>query len=273
MNVQINPGEMVIDISPFFIKFIMKILLNIATHGNEKIGQRVVKELEKLNIDKKTLVVQIANERAFRLNKRCIDQDLNRSFPGKKNGNYEERRAYELSPIIKSADIVIDLHSTTSALKDAFIVTKLDKKTLEYTKVIQPKYVLIMNATKNNALISQAKVGIAFEYGKDNDIFVVRKIVIGVKKILKHLKIIHANLPNSKIVTSYFDVTSTVDKPKGYKLLKKIKNYKIVCKGEVYAKKGNLKLIAKKDFYPIIFGDKNYKDIFGFEAKKININY
>jgi len=247
----------------------MKIILNIATHGNERIGLKVAKEFEKFNIDKDTLVVQVANEKAFKLHKRCIDQDLNRSFPGRKNGNYEERRAYKLSPIIKSADIVIDIHSTTSALKDAFIVTDLNSKTLEYIKVIKPKYVLIMDATKNNALISQAKVGIAFEYGKDNDPAVIKKIVLGIKRLLKHLKIINIKLPQNNTSINYFNVISTIKKPKVYKVLKKIKNYKLVYKGEVYAKNNNLKLVADENFYPIIFGEKNYKDIFGFRGLKI----
>ena len=251
----------------------MKIILNIGTHGNERIGLKVAKELEKLNIDKNTLIIQIANKKALRLGKRCIDQDLNRSFPGKKDGNYEEKLAYELSPIIKSADIVVDIHSTTSALKDAFIVTKLDKETLKYVKVIQPKYVLIMKATKDTALISQAKVGIAFEYGKDNDPAVIRKIVLGIKKLLKYLSIIKVKLPTSKVVTRYFDVGSTTMKPKGYRLLKKIRNYKLVSKEEVYAKKGNTELRATEDFYPIIFGEKNYKDIFGFKGKRLDSTY
>lgn len=247
----------------------MKIILNIGTHGNERIGKLVIKELEKLNIDKNTLTLQIANEKAFKLNKRFIDQDLNRSFPGKKTGNYEERRAYRLSPIIRSADIVIDIHSTTSALKDAFIVTNLNIKTSEYIKVIHPKYVLIMNATKSNALISQAKVGLAFEYGKDNDPLVLKKITLGIKRLLKHLKLIDVKLPKNKNVTNYFNVISTVKKPRGYTLLKKIKNYKMICKGEIYALKNKLKLVAEEDFYPIIFGEKNYKDIFGFKGIKI----
>jgi predicted deacylase len=143
----------------------MKILLFIATHGNEKIGLKVAREIEKLNIS--NLVIQIGNERALRSNKRYIDQDLNRSFPGKKNGNYEERRAFELTPIIKSADLVIDIHSTTSNTKDTLIVSKLNKETLGCIESIYPKYVVIMENSKNS-LISQAKIGISFEYGKDN---------------------------------------------------------------------------------------------------------
>jgi predicted deacylase len=247
----------------------MKIILNILTHGNERIGLKVAREIEKLNIDKNILSVQIANKKAFEFKKKFIDQDLNRSFPGKKDGNYEEKIAYKLLPIIKSADVVIDIHSTKSELKNAIIVTKLNKNTLECIKVIQPKYALIMNATKNNALISQAKIGIAFEYGKDNDLNTLRNTTIDIKKLLKHFGLINIKLFQRKRITKYFNVFSKVHKPRGYKLLKKIKNYKIVHKGEAFARKDNNFLITKEDFYPILFRERDYKDYFGFKGKKI----
>ena len=250
----------------------MKIILNIATHGDERLGFKVAKEIKKFNINKNILRVQIANKKAFKLHKRFIDQDLNRSLPGGKNGNYEERLAYKLSPFIRSADIIIDVHSTTSELKDTIIVTRLDERVLKYLKIIKPKYVLIMTVTENSALISQAKIGIAFEYGKDRSSLATQKTVTGIKRIFKHLGIIDLNIPKSNIVTKYFDVTSAVHKPKGYRLLKKIKNLKIIKKGNIYATNGNDYLTAKEDFYPALFGEKTYKYIFGFSAKKLKIN-
>lgn len=247
----------------------MKIILNILTHGDEKIGLKVVKEIEKLSIDKNIISIQVANRKAFESRKRFIDQDLNRSFPGKENGNHEEKIAYKLLPIIKSADVVIDVHSTKSELKDAVIITKLDDSTRRYIEVIQPKYVLVMNATKNNALISQAKIGIAFEYGKDNDPNTLKKVMMDIKKLLSYLDLIDAVFPQKKKTTKYFNVFSEVNKPKGYKLLGKIKNYKLIRKGDAFASKGNDYLVAKEDFYPILFGEKNYKDYFGFKGEII----
>ncbi|MBU1545109.1 MAG: succinylglutamate desuccinylase/aspartoacylase family protein [Patescibacteria group bacterium] len=248
----------------------MKIILNILTHGDERIGLKVAKEIRKLNIDRNILTVQIANSKAFKFRKRFIDQDLNRSFPGKKTGNYEERLAYKLSAAIKSADFVLDIHSTKSELKDAIIVTNLNDETLKYVKAIQPKYVLIMNATKNNALISQAKIGIAFEYGKDNNPDALKKIVADVKKLFSHIGLINVKLHRQRQVTNYFSVVSEVKKPKGYKLLKKIKNYKLIRKDEVFATNGKNYLVAEDSFYPILFGENNYKTIFGFRGKRMS---
>jgi predicted deacylase len=247
-----------------------RFILNIGTHGDEQIGLKVAREIEKLTIIQGELIVNVANPKAFQVKKRFIDEDLNRAFPGKKNGNYEQNRAYELVPLIKSADVVVDIHSTTSELKDALIVTKLDKKTKEYLRVISPKYALVMNATKNNAFISYAKTGIAFEYGKDKDPKVAKKIILDITKLLVHLGMI--SNPNKAVVqtvTTFFDVYTSVVKPKGAVLDGKTKNYVLVKKGQVYARIHKKELVAEKDFYPILFGNKNYKEIFGFAGKKI----
>lgn len=247
----------------------MKIILNILTHGDERIGLRVAKAIERLHIDRNVLAIQIANKKAFESRRRFIDADLNRSFPGKRDGNYEEKLAFKLTPIIRATDLVIDVHSTKSALKDALIVTKFDKATRKYVNIVQPKYVLVMSVTKSNALISAAKVGIAFEYGKDKDKGVASKIVADIKRILASLNLIDANFRAKKTRTTYFDVFATVKKPSGYTLVKSIKNYKKVRAGERFAQNGAAYLTAKDDFYPILFGNKNYPDIFGFRAKLI----
>ena len=246
----------------------MKIILNIMTHGDERIGLKVAKEIKKLHINEDILTVQIANPRALAEHKRFIDQDLNRSFPGKKNGNYEQRRAYSLLSVVKKADLVIDIHSTTSSLKDALIVTNMNRKTKQYVNMINPKYLLLMNAVKNKDMISYAKSGIAFEYGKDKGALVLKNIIMDIKRVFGYLGIITPVVfPKKNTETQYFNVISTVAKPREYRLARDIKNYKLVKKGEPYARNGKNLLIAKENFYPVLFGQDNYEDIFGFKAK------
>jgi succinylglutamate desuccinylase len=247
----------------------MKILLNILTHGDERIGIKVAREVKKLNIQKGTLFVQLANEKAYKMKRRFVDQDLNRSFPGKKKGNYEERRARVLLTSIKSADLVIDIHSTKSELKDSIIVTKLDQKTLQYVQVIRPRHVLVMKITSRRALVSQAKVGLAFEYGKDNDSQVLRNILRDIKRLFSYIGILDVPIQKSQQATKYFSVFAVVKKPKKYILLPKIKNFRRVQSGEAYATNGQERLLADWSFYPILFGNSNYETIFGFAAKRI----
>jgi predicted deacylase len=247
----------------------MNLILTIATHGNETIGHRVAKRLQGIQLQNGTIQVLVANPLAYKKRKRFIDEDLNRSFPGNSEGNHEQKIAATLMPIIQSADVVIDIHSTTSDLKDALIITKADRRTLECVKAIQPKYVLLMQFSKTNALISNAKIGIAFEYGADKDQRAIEKTVRGIERLLVHLGCITKRVPKNNTVTTIFEVRESMVKPKNATLRSTIKNYRQVKKGEVYAydsKQGEIR--AKKDFYPILFGEKNYKDYFGFVSYK-----
>ena len=72
-------------------------------HGNEGYGLEVCKR-------QSLFPFILANKRALKENKRYIDSDLNRVFPGNKQGNHEERLAVEILDQIKSFDYVIDLH-------------------------------------------------------------------------------------------------------------------------------------------------------------------
>ena len=245
----------------------MKVILNILTHGDEVVGLAVAKEINKLRLVRGELVVHKANELAYKRKKRFIDQDLNRSFPGDVKGNHEQRLAAKILPIIKSADIVIDIHSTTSGLKDALIVTRLNRKTRELVKVIGPKYLLFMRATKSNALMSEAKIGLAFEYGSNSDKAALREVIRGIKRLLSHLEMIEEKCPKSTEKTLWLDVYKMVAKPDKATLLKSIKNYKLIRKGDKYASCNGLPIRSKEDFYPILFGENNYNDIFGFAAR------
>lgn len=248
----------------------MKILLNILTHGDEHIGCKVAKEIQKLDLPNEVLTINSANEEAYKKNLRYIDQDLNRSFPGKEHGNHEERLAYRLSCLIQEFDIVLDIHSTKSNLKDTLIVTKLDKPTRRIIDVVRPRYVLVMRVGKGTGLISQARVGIAFEYGKDNDSNVLKKIVTDITHLLRSVRMVPGHPRKRTRTTQFFSVTKQVSKEEGDKLSKHIKNYKKVKKGEVFAYRGGVPIRAKEEFYPILFGETNYETIFGFMGKKMN---
>ena len=250
----------------------IKIILNILTHGDELIGLRVAEEIKKYNIDEKNLKINRANQKAYELKKRYVDSDLNRAFPGDNKGDYEHRLAKKITKIIEKADLVIDIHSTTSELKDAICVTKLDNDTKKIIDIISPKYVLLVETIKDCILISKAKVGIVFEYGKDDDSEVLQNIVRDIKKILIHYKLIKEEKIVHKENTKIFNMIQEVPKPHGFKLLPEIENYKLVKKGQIFAQKDNEVLKAEFDFYPLIFANDNYDEIFGFAGIEIKTN-
>lgn len=249
-----------------------KILIVAATHGDEQIGIKVQDEIKKIPIKNGQVDFLIANERALAEKQRYIDSDLNRVFPGLKDGNHEERLAYSLSEKIKDYDVVIDIHSTTSELKDALIVTKLDSETKKIIKVVNPKYLLYMKISENTALISGAKIGLAFEYGKDDDAKALESIVGDIKKILFYLHIIEDNESNRDFSTQAFEINKSFPKKDDSSLDSNIENYKLVKKGEIVGYSNEEPIISEEDFYPVLFGEKNYETMFGFVGKKIELD-
>jgi succinylglutamate desuccinylase len=255
-----------------------KILIVGSTHGHERIGLSVIQELRKLNIDKNILDFEIGNPRASEQNVPFTESDLNRSFPGKETGTYEEVRAFELSKKILEAEIVIDIHSTnTTDLSDnsMLIVTKYDEKTKEIIDIINPPKVLYMRYKGDNALISQAKVGIAFEYGKDTSKDVLQAILYDICKLLISIEAVKDNPyhnPRAKVETETFEVYDVFKKTfiGKHKSDKDVINFKICKKDTVICETENgEKIISDQDFIPILFGENRYTEILGFKSRKI----
>jgi succinylglutamate desuccinylase len=66
------------------------------THGDEQIGKYLFDKYPQIQSDFYDSEFVLANPKACFLNQRFIDADLNRSFPGIVNGNWEQSRAFEL---------------------------------------------------------------------------------------------------------------------------------------------------------------------------------
>lgn len=257
-----------------------KILIVGSTHGHERVGLKIIEELKKLNLDKNLVDFEIGNPRASEKNIPFIESDLNRIFPGKEHGTYEEMRAYELSPKIKEAELVIDIHSTnTTDLSDEsmLIVTNYTEASKEIIGIIKPPKVLYMKYKGNNALISQAKVGIAFEYGKDTSEVVLMAILHDIVEVLIHCGILKTNpytttKTNTHTDTEIFEVYDAFKKEfvGPCKLMSDIKNFQMVKQGQVICEIDmDKKITADEDFVPILFGENRYTEILGFKAKKI----
>jgi hypothetical protein len=65
-----------------------------------------------------------------------------------------------------------------------------------------------------------------------------------------------------------FRILEAIPKPKGFVVLPNIKNYKRLPAGEPYAYslETNTFLVEPEDFYPLMFNEPQYTDIFGFKG-------
>lgn len=102
-----------------------KMLLSCCVHGDEWLGKYISDNYPVGKNEHYMWRSMIANPEAMHLNTRFIDTDLNRAFPGKADGNYEERRAHQINRILPQYDLILDWHQAESEMDDMIFVPKL----------------------------------------------------------------------------------------------------------------------------------------------------
>lgn len=144
-----------------------EILIIAATHGDEKIGIEVINELKKEKLNN-FFDYMIANSKALEINKRYLDKDLNRSYPGKKFSRfYEKRVAYRNLMMAKKYRYVIDIHEASKGKDDFIIVPKENLKINFPLNYIKLNTILLWPDPKGS--ISQAlNNAVELEFGSKN---------------------------------------------------------------------------------------------------------
>lgn len=136
-------------------------------HGDERFGLTVFEALRKDFEQRKDTMLILANEEALARDVRFLESDLNRSFPGKQNGTFEERLAYALCPLLHAPKYFLDIHTTTSDIRLTPIVTNLDQGTRDILALTDSSEIVIVNqAAADHALIGQVMHGVSLEFGE-----------------------------------------------------------------------------------------------------------
>ena len=146
-----------------------KLLIIVATHGDETFSIPVVKKLA-MSYGFDWLV---GNPQAVKAGTRQTQADLNRSAPGDiKSQVYEKRRAYRLIKLAKKYEAVLDIHGTTYLKGIVTIVTNPSWENIELAKTIPTKTTIIWPSlrTQDCPITQFMPRAIEVECGKDNQL-------------------------------------------------------------------------------------------------------
>ncbi len=250
--------------------------MNVCSHGNEVLGLHVIEKIKNLKIVNGSITCNIANAQAVLHNKRFIDSDLNRSFPGKQNGNNEEQIAFYMMLYMSNFDYIIDVHSTVSGIQNCIIIEDDSKEVQKMISVCEHvKTILYMTATKGISIFTATRhenkiiPAIAFEYG-DNSLGTIEKTYQDVVNIFSMLGVVKSIIDKKSCNTSeQFECYEIYSKNETDTLNPTVKNYELIHHGDIvgYTQDGK-QIISDSDFYPVLFGESHYKTIFGFKARK-----
>ncbi|GEM_PF-4459899 len=144
-----------------------KILIISGIHGDEIASILVARELkgwvEGMGLDNVDVIPEV-NREAVELNRRATPKDgkdLNRLFPGKKDGTKSEKIAYELFKKAKEYDKIIDLHTFGSKRVCAphVLVDAKEKKNRELVEKLGLDYAVQTTGSPGRLFTELSKSG------------------------------------------------------------------------------------------------------------------
>lgn len=235
------------------------------THGDEVAGKKAVEKLlQNYSSFQKGVKFVFANEKAYQQEKRYIDTDLNRSFPGNKNSDkYEERIAAEIMEELKDTEIVLDLHETSVKPAPFALYTWNTDKVFDALQKTGVEKAVEISYTPGCGINYYG--GIEVETGPKGTKKSRETAYKTLKQYLKNYKVIDGekNMGKPEIYTVY----SKMDRPEGRWEIK-AENFQKVQEDEVIAEKPENRIKAEEPFQPVLF-DESYSDIIGFKAVRL----
>jgi uncharacterized protein (TIGR00725 family) len=233
-----------------------ELLFLTATHGNETIGIEAMKRVgREMPMAKSDWV--IANEKAWKRGVRFVDQDLNRSAPGKKNARaYESRRAYELVDIAKNYRYVIDIHGTKARSGIFTIVPNPTLRNLLLAGALPVERIVVWASERSlssGPLSQQMPCGVEIECGPQDSGAVKEELYAIVKSVAqKGIVFDERSLEKKQFFRVYGKLSANEVSPNTVSSLADFK--KATFKGE--------------EFYPILVGE--YDDVFCYKMKRVD---
>jgi succinylglutamate desuccinylase len=239
-------------------------------HGDEIVGKKIFKTLRTLSIDHGSILVILANPHALKLKRRFVKKDLNRSFPGRVDGVFEERLAVKILNDLKDIDFVIDLHATNSKIDSLIIITETNKMIRRQLDFLCPEKVALIRKKVfgGQELIANVKAGASLEYGPDKSGRNYQKIMTDLLEFFQnagHLK----GQKRKFLKKSYYEVSGQYAVDKGFVPNKNLDDFKFISRGEKIGRLGKKDIVAKDGFYPVFLGKGRYKKTLCLVARKV----
>ena len=180
------------------------VLITAGIHGDELNGVEIVRQIISKEINKPkcgtTICIPVVNVFGFlNMAREFPDgRDLNRMFPGTKNGSLAGRFAFQfVQEILPIADFCLDFHTGgASRFNVAQIrVKKGDKHSIELANIFKAPFTIVSTTITKSYRETCSKMGIPillFEGGKsqDSNKEIARQGVEGTMRILEHLNML-----------------------------------------------------------------------------------
>jgi|AntDeeMinimDraft_4_1070355.scaffolds.fasta_scaffold00254_24 predicted deacylase len=234
-----------------------------SVHGDEPCGKQAIKRFIESGYDlQEPVKFIIANEEALEQDKRFLDVDLNRNFPGDSESNeHEERLAAKIMKEIKGKK-VLDIH-TTRSYPDPFAT---------FTEINPTTHQLLQSSGVENAVLFPEESGTLHE---QTDGIVIEAGYQGTEQAIENAYYLIVNfLASEGVIEADFNRSE----PDVYQYYETVEgdwnfvaeNFHKVVKGDIFGKRESEEVKAQEDFYPVLMSTDGYESMLGFKARKLD---
>lgn len=232
-------------------------------HGDEPCGKESIERF--LNSDyglNKSVKFIIANEKALDRNVRFVDVDLNRNFPGDIESElHEEKLAAKIMEEVQGLK-VLDIHSTRSYPEPFATMSAMNQTTKNLCRSAGVENAVYF--PESNGTLNGQVDGILVEAGHQ-----------GTDQAIENA---YTTIINFLAAEGVIDEEFEISDPTFFEYYEKVEgdwvfeaeNFQEIREGKVFAKKGDKKLEAEENFYPVLMSTDGYDGMLGFKAKKLN---
>lgn len=235
-------------------------------HGDERSGIRAVRRLRDADLDlQRGVAFVLANSAAIEADKRYIDSDLNRAFPGDPNGDREDRIAARLCAFIEDMTS-LSLHETKSRPTPFALIHSTHEDEFELASRL-PVPRVVDHWGVNETTITTCGVNVEIELAYEDSEWVTAAAEEQVDAFLKRVGALSGEPPETN--PDYFHMAEPIPKLPGKSYELYVENFEHVSEGSVFASVDGRDLIADESFYPILMSEHGSPDIFGYKGYKI----
>lgn len=239
-------------------------------HGDEPVGKTAIEQAISKFKHTKPVEYIIANEKALEKNRRYIDEDLNRAFPGEQKAlSHESQLAWKIYNHVNVGKTpVLALHSTRST-SEPFILSNSRTEFFEKIALTLPVRKAVINKEISGTIASYDKV-IGVECGEQQS---KASHYFGIRVIGYFLAAFGAiDLFTTKTPVDLFIAKGKTVKETQNDIFTK-KNFEKIEKGEAYGIQEGRPLTAEENFYPFLMSSNGYENILGYKADKVDTIY
>lgn len=232
-------------------------------HGDEPSGVRAVRTLLEQEPDLEAGVrFLLGNPAAFLANRRYLDVDLNRVFPGSRTADERERRlAAALCDL--TADLpTLSLHATHSQPEPmALVDLRADIATLAADLPVPS---VVDETTAIEGTFTDCSSVVTIEAGCQHTEEAVDTALDQVRAFLQLTDVLDGELGGSN--PRFYRLDEVVQKPPDAAYELRVENFEPVSAGTTYATAGDEAFVAERPFVPVLMSECGYDEIFGYRG-------